>query len=304
MPLPFLSIRELLAEVPAPDAARFQSLCVDRRFSRDTAVFRQDDAADALCILRAGLVKIVSLSETGTDQILHILRPGDVFGELVLLGDPRPFTAVALTDAVVGALPRAGLLELLESSPAFSRGYLRLLSRRLHDVERAFSSLIHAWPHRRLAKELLHLAEDLGDETPKGTRVSLRLTHEDLSNLIGASRETVTLLIHKFEELGLLRREGRELYLNRERLAGYLGLRQAGDGLPLLVPGRVAARGHDDAAGGVGRPAGLGLEDVLVDRRVDELDQVALEAEQLGLGLGGRRAAEELEDGFKEDKDD
>ena len=92
------------------------------------------------------------------------------------------------------------------------------------EVERAFSNLVHAWPHRRLATELLHLAEDLGDETPKGTRVSLRLTHEDLSNLIGASRETVTLLIRKFEETGLLHREGRELYLNRERLAAYLGL--------------------------------------------------------------------------------
>ena len=227
MPLPFLSIRELLAEVPDADAGKFHALCVERRFPRETAIFRQDDTADALCVLREGLVKIVSLSETGTDQILHILRPGDIFGELILLPEPRPFTAVALTDALVGALPRAGLLDLLATSPAFARGYLRLLGRRLHEVERAFSALIHAWPHRRLAKELLHLAEDLGDETPKGTRVSLRLTHEDLSNLIGASRETVTLLIHKFEELGLLRREERELYLNRDRLEEYLGLSRA-----------------------------------------------------------------------------
>jgi CRP-like cAMP-binding protein len=223
LPLPFLSIRELLSGVPEADAGRFHALCVERRFPRETAIFRQDDVADALCILREGLVKIVSLSETGNDQILHILRPGDVFGELVLLTEPRPFTAVALTDTVVDALPRPALLDLFASSPAFARGYLRLLSRRLHEVERAFSALIHAWPHRRLAKELLHLAEDLGDETPRGTRVSLRLTHEDLSSLIGASRETVTLLIHKFEEMGLLRREGRELYLNRDRLEDYLG---------------------------------------------------------------------------------
>ena len=71
---------------------------------------------------------------------------------------------------------------------------------------------------------MLHLAEDLGDETPEGTRLTLRITHELLSNLIGASRETVTLLIHKFEEIGLLHREGRDLFLNRERLADYLGI--------------------------------------------------------------------------------
>src|SRR5512134_3173149 len=144
LPLPFLSIRDLLAEVPEPDERRFRALLVERRFPRDSALFRQDDEADALCILREGLVKIVSLSETGSDQILHILRPGDVFGELVLLDAPRPFTAVALTDAVVDVLSRSGLLDLLASSPAFARGYLRLLSLRLHEVECAFSALIHA----------------------------------------------------------------------------------------------------------------------------------------------------------------
>lgn len=95
---------------------------------------------------------------------------------------------------------------------------------RLYELEQAFPALVQAWPHHRLAKELLHLADDLGDETPKGTRLTMRLTHELLSNLVGTSRETVTLLIHKFEEIGLLRREGRDLFLNRERLADYLGL--------------------------------------------------------------------------------
>src|SRR3970282_588877 len=198
LPLPFLSIRDLLAGVPDADAGRFHALCVERRFPRDAAIFRQDDEADALCILREGNVNLVTLPQTGDAKILHILRPGDLFGELILLQEPRPFTAVAMTDAVVAVLPRAGLLELFAFSPAFTLGFLRLLS------------------HRRLAKELLHLAEDLGEETPKGTRLSLHLTHEVLANLIGASRETVTLLIRKFEETGLLHGEGREVFRHTE----------------------------------------------------------------------------------------
>ncbi len=55
--------------------------------------------------MKKGLLKIVSISEKGAEQILHILRPGDVFGELILIGKPRPFTAVALTDATVSILP-------------------------------------------------------------------------------------------------------------------------------------------------------------------------------------------------------
>jgi len=224
VPLPFPSIRELLSGYTEAESGSFHSLCIERRFLRDAEVFRQGDPPDGVCIVKKGLLKIVSISEKGTEQILHILRPGDVFGELVLLGKPRPFTAVALTDATVSILPLATLQDLLASSRVFSRNYLRLLSIRLYELERTFPALVQAWPHHRLAKELLHLAEDLGDETPKGTRLTLHLTHELLSNLIGASRETVTLLIHKFEEIGLLRREGRDLFLNRERLADYLGV--------------------------------------------------------------------------------
>ena len=224
MPLPFPSLRDFLSGYSEAESGSFQSLCMDRRFLRDAEVFRQGDPPDGVCIVKKGLVKIISLSEKGTEQVLHILRPGDVFGELILIGKPRPFTAVAMTDATVSVLPLATVQELLATSPAFSRNYLRLLSMRLYELEETFPALVQAWPHHRLAKELLHLAEDLGDETPKGTRLTLHLTHELLSNLIGASRETVTLLIHKFEEIGLLRREGRDLFLNRKRLADYLGL--------------------------------------------------------------------------------
>ena len=224
MPLPFPSILELLSGFSEAESGRFHSLCIERRFLRDAEVFRQGDPVDGVCIVEMGLLKIVSVSEKGAEQILHILRPGDVFGELILLGKPRPFTAVAMTDATVSILPLAIVQDLLKTSPVFLRNYLRLLSMRLYELEQTFPALVQAWPHHRLAKELLHLADDLGDETPKGTRLTLRLTHELLSNLVGTSRETVTLLIHKFEEIGLLRREGRDLFLNRERLADYLGL--------------------------------------------------------------------------------
>lgn len=224
MPLPFPSMQELLTGFSEAESGWFRSLFIDRRFLRDDVVFRQGDPPDGVCVVKKGVLKIVSVSDQGTEQVLHILRTGDVFGELILIGKPRPFTAIALTDATVSVIPTSIVQDLLGTFPAFSRNYLRLLSMRLYELERTFPALVQAWPHHRLAKELLHLAQDLGDETPKGTRLTLRLTHELLSNLIGASRETVTLLIHKFEEIGLLRREGRDLFLNRKRLSEYLGL--------------------------------------------------------------------------------
>jgi CRP-like cAMP-binding protein len=94
-------------------------------------------------------------------------------------------------------------------------------------VEREFAGLIHAWAFHRLAKELLHLAEDIGEDTGTGIRIALKLTHEDLANLVGVARETVTIQLHKFEEMGLIRREGRILVVNRARLRDYVRVKNA-----------------------------------------------------------------------------
>jgi CRP-like cAMP-binding protein len=75
VPLPFPSIRELLSGFSESESGSFHSLCIERRFPRDAEVFRQGDPPDGVCIVKKGLLKIVSLSEKGTEQILHILGP-------------------------------------------------------------------------------------------------------------------------------------------------------------------------------------------------------------------------------------
>ncbi len=221
MPLPFQTANVLLGDLPAAEADGIAALFVERRYPRDAVVFHEGADADALLIVKAGIVKLVALSEGGTETTLHILRPGDVFGEVAVTEPVRPFTAVAVTDAVLSVLPRKPLCELLASSPAFARNLLALLSKRLGQVEREFAGIVNAWAHHRLARELLHLAGDLGVETADGTLIPLRLTHEELSNLIGTTRETVTILLHKFEEMGIIRRRSRQIIVDRPRLAEY-----------------------------------------------------------------------------------
>ncbi|MGE5663556.1 MAG: Crp/Fnr family transcriptional regulator [Deltaproteobacteria bacterium] len=221
MPLPFQTANVLLRGLPDAEVRGIAAKLVERRFPRDAVVFHEGSDADALFIVKSGFVKLVALSEEGTEAILHIVRPGDVFGELAVTEPVRPFTAVALTDAVLSVLPRAALRDLLESSPAFARNLLELLSKRLGQVEREFAGLINAWAHHRLARELLHLAVDLGVETRDGTLIPLRLTHEELSNLIGTTRETVTILLRKFEDMGIIRRRSRRIVVDRPRLAEY-----------------------------------------------------------------------------------
>ena len=217
----------MLQGIPEEEARRIAGLFADRKYDRDAALFYEGGPADSLFIVRKGLVKLVSLSERGTESILHIVRADDVFGELLLVQGQRPFSAIALTDVQAGVLSRKDFLEILRTSPVFASNYARLLARRLMEVEREFAGLIHAWAYHRLAKELLHLAEDIGEDTRTGTKIALKLTHEDLANLIGTTRETVTIQLHKFEEIGLIRREGRNLIVDRARLRDYVHVKES-----------------------------------------------------------------------------
>ena len=95
MPLPFQTSEELFRRIPEGETRKILDLCAEREFARDAAIFREGDAAEALFIVRTGLVKLTSLSERGTESILHILRPGDIFGELICSPPTPPFRAIS-----------------------------------------------------------------------------------------------------------------------------------------------------------------------------------------------------------------
>jgi CRP/FNR family cyclic AMP-dependent transcriptional regulator len=225
--LPFPTSEELFHGIPDGKAREILDHFSERKFPPDAAIFHEGDPADALYIVKAGIVKLISLSEKGTESILHILRPGGIFGELIVNEEKRPFSAVTVTDVTVSLMKRTTLLDLLSTRPAFSLNFLRMLTARLLRVETEFADHLNAWAYHRLARELLHLAGDLGVETPAGTLIPLHLTHEDLSNLIGTARETVTIQLHKFEEMGMIHREGRRIIVDRPRLAEYLSVEAA-----------------------------------------------------------------------------
>jgi CRP-like cAMP-binding protein len=123
------------------------------------------------------------------------------------------------TDASVSVLPKQGMIHLLSSIPAFSMNFIRLLSQRLAKVEREYAGFGHTWSYHRLAMVLLKLGAEHGVKTPKGTLLTLHLTHEQIANLIGTTRETVTTQLGRFRRMGLVRREGKSLLLNVSRLA-------------------------------------------------------------------------------------
>jgi CRP-like cAMP-binding protein len=213
---------ELLQGVSEAEAQRISELCPERRFPQGATIFSEGAPSDSVYILKTGLVKLVSLSEKGRETILHILKPGEVFGELLLCEERRPFTAVAVEEALVTMIPREHFLKLLSVVPGVALNFIRVLSKRLALVERGLAESSHTWSYHRLAKVLLELSEQHGEEVPAGTLIKLRLTHEDLANLIGTTRETVTTQLNRFSRMGLLNRQARRLIVTRPRLTQFI----------------------------------------------------------------------------------
>lgn len=218
MPLSINKAVELFQGISETEAQRVASLCAERKYGKDVTIFSKGDPSNALFIVKSGKVRILSLSDRGTETIVHILKEGEIFGELLLSEEQRAFTAVAGTDALVTVLSKGSLTELLAAIPTISKNFIRLLSMRLAKVERDFGDFGHTWSYNRLAKVLLRLCEEHGKETPAGTVIPLRLTHEDLANLIGTTRETVTTQMIRFRRRGLVKRQDRFLVVNKPRL--------------------------------------------------------------------------------------
>lgn len=214
MALSVITATDLFQGISQADLEEIARLFTERKYPKGATIFERGDRGEALYVVKEGLVKLASHSGRGTVTILHLLPPGAIFGEILLSEERRAFTALAETDALVSVLPKQGLVHLLSTVPGFSMNFIRLLSRRLAKVEMEFAGFGHTWSYHRLAKVLLELGAEHGVKTPKGISLPLRLTHEELANLIGTTRETVTTQLGRFRRLGLIRREGKTLLLN------------------------------------------------------------------------------------------
>lgn len=192
--------------------------CIRKRFRRGEPVFSTGDRPEFLYLLESGHVKLVSLESNGSERILHLFKPGDVFGEILFSVERRPFDAIAVEEAQVAILPRAAFMQWLGTSPHWGLNFIRLVSDRLFTTERDLAALSRTWTRPRLVHLLLKLAANLGKATPEGVLIGVPVTHETLASMIGASRVRVTSTLNQLQREGLLSRRGRLLVVRAEAL--------------------------------------------------------------------------------------
>lgn len=206
-----------------PEAAsQLTAAMQSSRVERGVTIFREGEPGDRLFVIRSGKIKLGQTSADGRENLLAVLGPGEMFGELSLFDPgPRTATATVVADAHVYELGHDQIVTWLEKHPGAARHMLTALARRLRRTNEALGDLVFSDVPGRVAKALLDLARRFGIDVAEGVRVNHDLTQEELAQLVGASRETVNKALADFVSRGWIRLEGRSVVLLDVERLGY-----------------------------------------------------------------------------------
>ena len=210
----------MFASLDDAEALALRSTMHAVRLRRGEVLFREGDAGDELYVVIDGKVKMGRTSSDGRENLLSVLGPGQMFGELSLFDPgPRSSTVTAVTDADLLALGQDQLLSWLTGRPEVARGLLLQLASRLRGLNDQVANLVFSDVPGRVAKALLDLARRFGKPSDGSVHVHHDLTQEELAQLVGASRETVNKALADFVHRGWIRLEQRAVViLDVERL--------------------------------------------------------------------------------------
>ena len=191
------------------------------KIAKGSVLFAEGDEGDHLYVIVEGKLKLGTSSGDGRENLLSILGPGEMFGELSLFDPgPRTSTATAVTDARLLSLGQEKLIPWLAENPQVALQLLARLAQRLRRTNEAVGDLVFSDVPGRVAKALIDLGERFGKQTDEGLFVHHDLTQEELAQLVGASRETVNKALADFAGRNWLKLDGRAVLITDfERLS-------------------------------------------------------------------------------------
>lgn len=211
---------ELLKRVPLfeglsdDELGALSDVAMLRVFPKDRVVIMAEEEGDSLFVIHQGQVKVSIVSEDGREVILSILGEGNFFGEMSLLdGHPRSANVTTTQETELLMVRRADFLHFIQRSPQTAIKLLGVLASRLRKTDRKIEGLALSDVTGRITQTLLQLAEEQGTPTPDGVLVKDRPTHQDLANMSGTTRETVSRILKRLENQGYIVPKGRDLLI-------------------------------------------------------------------------------------------
>ena len=208
-----------LSSLPGEQLDRLAGNLHPRTFKKDEIVFRQDEQATCVYLLVSGVARI-SYNGHERETIVSLLSPGEFFGlDSLLPGSRHPFRCDAFETSTIGSMKPQIFVETLlgTSYETFLPGFATTL----HLNRQSYVHCIRGIGldvRRRIALELSNLAEHFGSADPRGTMITLAISHETLAAIVGASRQQVTEYLNEFDREKIILREGRRIIVNPRQL--------------------------------------------------------------------------------------
>ena len=185
---------------------------VERRFAPKDEIFTPGDPDYRLYFLLSGTVRLYKIYGDYKEATTALLKDGGVFGKLSLVeGRWQDVFAEAVTEARVAGIHKSSLERVIKSNPEFALRLFSSLSERLRQSDEVIESLLHREVSTRLATLLVNLAERFGEDDHADVLIDVRLTHQDLANMVASTREAVSKVMSGFQRDGLIETRNRRI---------------------------------------------------------------------------------------------
>jgi len=192
----------LLQILSAQDRRKVLDEMTETRYGKGQYIFREGDPTEYFHIVKEGTVKCVKSSLDGKECTLKVLMPGDLFccDAATFDGAYHPGTAQPMGDVSVLRMRKEAYFKMLRANPDAAMEVIRYLGNRLNEAQEKAKVLALDRADQRLAALLVNLAERSGVREPSGIRVTVRLTREDMANLVGVTTETAIRIMARFKK--------------------------------------------------------------------------------------------------------
>lgn len=197
----------------------------ERKFGPKDTIFTPGDPDDQLYFLLSGTVRLYKIYGDYKEATTALLKAGGIFGKLSLVeGRWQDVFAEAVTEAKVASIRKEAIERTIKSRPDFALRLFSSFSERLRQSDEVIESLLHREVSTRLATLLMNLADRFGGENGSGVMLDVRLTHQELANMIASTREAVSKVMSEFQRDGYIEVKNRKVViLDQGALTEYAG---------------------------------------------------------------------------------
>lgn len=210
---------DFLGQIGPAERQELLTLARHRSFRKSEFVFRAGDRGNGVHFLLSGRLKFFRLAPNGREVILWFCFPGEVFGMAeVRDAKGRRVNVQACEDSRVAVVPDAAFNEYLDDHPHISRLCRRVMGARMGILTNILVNLVADDAYTRIAKLILHLGVRYGVKQGEDIVLQIPLTHQEIANMVGTNRQTVTRIIGDLRQKGALRINNRRILIESEEL--------------------------------------------------------------------------------------